>query len=142
MLRVMSFNIRNSSAADGRNAWTNRRDLWTATVRAFDSDLLGVQEVLADQYEHIREVFPDYKCAGVARDDGAERGERALILYRAARFEKLDGGDFWLSRNPDAPGSRSWGAGCVRICTWVRLLDRATDHQIVHANTHFDDRSA
>src|SRR5438105_5122510 len=103
-LRVMSFNIRNSGAPDGANHWTHRRLLCQSTVHRFDPDLLGAQEVLADQYDQLLEMFPDYQPVGVARDDGARRGEWAMILFRAARFEQLESGDFWLSRTPDVPG--------------------------------------
>jgi endonuclease/exonuclease/phosphatase family metal-dependent hydrolase len=59
-LRVMTFNIRNSGANDGANRWAHRRDLWAATVRAFDPHLLGVQEVLPDQHADLLRMFPDY----------------------------------------------------------------------------------
>ena len=141
-LRVMSYNIRNSHAKDGENHWKFRQEIWTASVRAFDPDLLGTQEVLADQYEDLRRLLPDYTVAGVARDDGARAGEWAAIFWRTARFEQLGTGNFWLSETPEKVGSRSWDAACVRICTWVRLRDRVTGRAFVFANTHFDHVSA
>jgi endonuclease/exonuclease/phosphatase family metal-dependent hydrolase len=137
-IRVMSFNIRNTGAPDGDNHWIYRKDLWAKTVRQFNPDLLGVQEVLADQYEYLGEQFPDYRFVGVAREDGIREGEWALILYRADRFEQLDAGNFWLSETPEIVGSRSWDAACVRICSWVKLRDKQSGHQLLHANTHFD----
>jgi endonuclease/exonuclease/phosphatase family metal-dependent hydrolase len=139
VLRVMSFNIRNSDAPDGQNHWTHRRDLWVQSVRAFDPDLLGVQEVLADQYDELHERFADYDFVGVARDDGARSGEWAAILFRRDRFERLAGGDFWLSLTPEVVGSKSWDSKHVRICTWVRLRDRQSRRVILFANTHLDD---
>ena len=141
-LRVMSFNIRNSAAHDGANHWKFRQEVVTATVRAFDPDLLGTQEVVADQYDDLQRIFPDYTMAGVARDDGARKGEWSAILFRTARFERLGGGDFWLSETPEKVGSISWNAACVRICTWVRLRDRVTGRAFLYANTHFDHQSA
>jgi endonuclease/exonuclease/phosphatase family metal-dependent hydrolase len=134
----MTCNIRNSGANDGANRWEFRRELWVDIVRKFDPDLLGVQEVLADQYDYLKEKFPDYTLSGVARDDGKRKGEWSLILYRTRRFEHLADGNFWLSRTPDVPGSKSWDSACCRLCTWVRLRDKQTDRGLIHANVHLD----
>ena len=136
--RVMSFNIRMSAVPDGPNHWNFRKDLWAQTVRAFDPDLMGLQEGVPDQYDHIVEIFPDYGPVGVARGDGVRQDEWALILYRRDRFEKIAGGDFWLSETPEIPGSKSWDSKHVRICTWALLNDRKTNRQLLHANTHMD----
>jgi endonuclease/exonuclease/phosphatase family metal-dependent hydrolase len=140
-LRVMSFNIRNSNARDGANHWNHRQEFFISTIRAFDPDLLGLQEVLADQHDQIIEAFGDYQAVGVARDDGAREGEWSMILFRKSRFEQTDGGTFWLSDQPEKAGSRSWDAACVRICSWARLRDRATGREFLFANTHFDHES-
>ena len=141
-LRVMCFNIRYSAARDTiENGWSNRKERVLATIRGFDPDLLGLQEVLADQYDSLRDLLPEYAAVGVARDDGAREGEWSAIFYRAARFTSLESGTFWLSEAPEKAGSSSWGAACVRICTWVKLRDRAKGMQFLHANTHFDHRS-
>jgi endonuclease/exonuclease/phosphatase family metal-dependent hydrolase len=136
----MSFNIRNTNAPDGPNHWVHRQNLWVDSVRAFDPDLLGLQEVWVDQHDQLRERFPDYRFVGVARDDGKRQGEWALILYRADRFEQLDAGDFWLSQTPSIVGSRSWDSKHVRICTWAKLHDLQSGRNILHANTHLDDQ--
>ncbi len=141
-LRVMSFNIRNSGASDGDNRWEMRTDAVLETIRDFKPDLLGVQEVLADQHEFLQKELPDYQMVGVARDDGARMGEWAAVLFRTERFELIDHGDFWLSETPDDVGSRSWDAACMRICTWARLHDRRTKTALLYANTHFDHQSA
>ena len=137
-LRVMSFNIRNSGARDGERNWKNRQELFSAAVRAFNPDLLGTQEVLADQYDDLHRMFPDYTMAGVAREDGKRKGEWAAILYWTDRFEVLASGNFWLSETPDVVGSKGWDAALARICTWVRLRDRITGRTFLQANVHFD----
>src|SRR5687767_10019712 len=43
-LRVMSFNIRYGTAKDGEDRWEKRKALLLKTIRAFDPDVLGVQE--------------------------------------------------------------------------------------------------
>jgi endonuclease/exonuclease/phosphatase family metal-dependent hydrolase len=139
-LRVMTFNIRNSDAKDGADHWEHRKELFAKTVRDFDPDLLGTQEVLVDQYDALGAMFSEYGVVGVARDDGKRAGEWSAIFYRKSRFDQLDAGNFWLSETPDEVGSRSWDAACTRICTWARLRDRASGKEFLYANTHFDHR--
>jgi endonuclease/exonuclease/phosphatase family metal-dependent hydrolase len=134
----MSFNVRYSAAQDGDNAWPRRVDLLFATIARFGPDLLGFQEVLADQHDAIVARLPDYDFVGVARNDGKRSGEWALVGFRKSRFTPVAHGNFWLSETPDVPGSKSWDAGQTRICTWVRLRDRATGRELLFANTHFD----
>lgn len=137
-VRVMSFNVRNSSAKDGANAWPKRGDFFFEVIAQFGPDLIGFQEVLADQHDEIERRMPDYGFCGVARDDGERKGEWALIGYRKARFTAVKQGNFWLSEHPEIPGSKSWDAALTRICSWVRLRDNASGREFFYANTHFD----
>ncbi len=138
-LRVMTSNVRNSGAPDGANAWPRRRDLWAGTVRAFAPDLLGVQEVLADQHDDLARLFPDYALHGVARDDGERDGEWALVMARRDRFDVLGSGTFWLGPDPAAVGVRAWDAAFhCRICSWATLHDRPAGRDLLFACTHLD----
>lgn len=141
-IRVMSFNIRYGTANDGENHWEKRREFLVETIKAYDPDLLGTQETLGFQRDFIADRLPGYEKLGVGRDDGAERGEMTALFFRRSRFEKLDGGHFWLSEKPDQPGSKSWDTSLTRMATWVKLRDRQkpTASPIVFINTHFDHR--
>ncbi len=143
-IRVMSFNIRYGTAKDGENRWENRREFLIETIRAFDPDLLGTQETLGFQRDFIAERLSGYENLGVGRDDGGEKGEMTALFFRKSRFEKLDGGHFWLSEKPDVPGSKSWDTSLTRMATWVRLRDkrRPSARPIIFINTHFDHRGA
>jgi endonuclease/exonuclease/phosphatase family metal-dependent hydrolase len=136
-IRVMSFNIRNSGAADGANAWEMRRELVLQTIANAAPDLLGLQEVLADQRAALMAALTGCAFAGVARDDGDRAGEWALIGYRPERFEMLEQGNFWLAAEPRQP-ALGWDAACVRLCSWARLVDRSSGQTILFANTHWD----
>lgn len=136
--RVMSFNIRNSRAQDGVNAWPQRTELLFATITRYDPDLIGFQEVLADQYDMLVARLPEYDFSGVARDDGDRKGEWSCVAYRKDRFTVVKKGDFWLSETPAVIGSKSWDAALTRLCSWVRLREIETDREYVFANTHFD----
>lgn len=82
-VRVMSFNIRMSAAADGVNGWTHRRAMLFQTVRAFQPDLVGFQEVLANQYDELIAQLPDYAFSGRARVDGQRKGSGLCSVFAA-----------------------------------------------------------
>lgn len=136
-LRVMSFNVRFRNMLDLANNWPHRRDLFIATVRRFDPDVLGTQEVRLSQRHEIDAALPEYGSFGVGRVDGGEQGEMCVIYYRESRFRKLDGGHFWLSRQPDQPGSRAWLEPLPRMVTWVKLEPRHGAEPFYFFNTHF-----
>lgn len=139
-VRVMSYNIRYGTANDGDNHWEKRKDFLIATIKAFDPDLLGTQETLGFQRDYLAAKLPGYEVLGVGRDDGRERGEMMALYFKRRRFEKLDGGHFWLSETPEQPGSKGWDSALPRMVTWVKLRDRqqANAKPLVFFNTHFD----
>lgn len=136
--RVMSFNIRNSGARDGANAWPKRRELFVQTIREFNPDLFGMQEVLPDQAAYMKEQMSDYGYVGVGRDDGKNKGEASPVMYKKSRFDVLDSGQFWLSETPEVPGSKGWDAALTRICSWVRLKDKTAGVTLMYLNSHWD----
>ena len=139
-VRVMSFNIRYGTANDGDNHWDKRKAFLAETVAAYDPDLLGTQETLAFQRDYLAEKLPGYGVSAAGRDDGKEKGEMAALYWRQDRFEKTDGGHFWLSDTPDTPGSKGWDAALPRVVTWVKLTDRKAPggKPVLFLNTHFD----
>ncbi len=141
-VRVMSFNIRFGTAADGENHWDKRKDFLAETIRAFDPDLLGTQETLADQRDFLARQLPGHEAFAAGRDDGKDRGEMAALFFRKDRFEKIDGGHFWLSDAPDKPGSKGWDAALPRVATWVKLRDRRDPAvlPVLFLNAHLDHR--
>jgi len=139
-LRVLSFNVRYDTEADGERAWHARRDLVASVVRFHRPDVVGLQEPLAHQFADLRERVPGYAWVGVGRLDGGTAGEFGPVGLRADRFDVRDDGAFWLSETPEAPGSVGWDADCPRMITWARARDRRTGGAFVAANTHFDHR--
>jgi len=141
-LRVMSFNIRYGTADDGENHWKHRKEFLVETIRNFNPDLLGTQETLAAQRDELAAALPAFELLAAGRDDGADRGEMMALYYARDRFEKLDGGHFWLSESPEIAGSKSWDSSLPRMVTWVQLRDRRQPlaRPILFLNTHFDHR--
>lgn len=140
-LRVMSFNIRYGLAKDGDNSWPKRDSFVADVVRDFDPDLLGIQEAMGFQADFLKQKLPEWKYIGASRDANKD-GEQCGIFVRAARFQVLKHGQFWLSENPDLKYSKSWDSSLPRIATWVQLQDKVTERQLLYLNTHFDHRGA
>src|SRR5690348_9313025 len=87
-LRVMTFNIRYGTAADGENHWDKRKEWLVQTIKAFDPDLLGTQETLGFQRDYLAQNLSGYGVVGVGRDDGKEQDEMMALYYRDSRFGK------------------------------------------------------
>lgn len=138
-LTAISFNIRNGRANDGDNSWPRRRPLVSQLIRDYAPDILGLQEAFRFQLDELAEDVPGYSEVGEGRAGGT-KDEYSAILYRAARFDLLDSGTFWLSETPDVV-SRHWGHHHYRVCTWAHLKDIATGEALYVFNTHFDHQS-
>ncbi len=138
-LEVMTFNVRYGLAADGDNAWLNRRDLVFEVMQG-DWDFIGLQEALVFQIEEIVEALPEYSVLYRTREADPEAGEACAILYRTSRWRLDDqrSGTFWLSETPEVPASKSWDSSLPRVATWG--VFRSDEVDLLVANTHFDHR--
>lgn len=137
ILTAMTFNIRLDLTSDGANAWANRKTMVADLIRHEEPAVLGLQEVLLHQKKDLEAALSAYTFVGVARDDGAEKGEFSPLAFRRDRFTLLESGTFWLSPTSSVPG-KAWDAALPRIATWAVLVDRATGQRIAALNTHFD----
>ncbi len=135
---VMSFNIRFGGAMDPPSVWVDRRERLLATVKAYDPDILGVQEAILGQVKYLRDEMTGHVFFGAGRDNGKLAGEMCAIYYKRDRFLRIGGGHFWLSEKPDEPGSFGWDAAYPRMVSWLRLRDKTDDSTLFVANTHFD----
>ncbi|BET69160.1 endonuclease/exonuclease/phosphatase family protein [Opitutales bacterium ASA1] len=138
-LGLMTFNIRLDLASDGPDAWPNRKDFVTDVIDGARVEIVGLQEALQHQLDHVVSTLPRFASAGEARG-GAGKDEYSAVLYDAEGLQLLESRTFWLSDTPDVP-STSWGNRHLRICTWVRLRDRETGTCLHVFNTHLDHES-
>lgn len=136
-LTVMTLNMRYDNPEDGANNWRFRRERIAELIRSEAVDLLGTQEVLANQFDDLQALLPGYRAVGVGREDGARAGEFNAVFFRSDRFELLDSGVFWLSENPETPGSKGWDGACERLATWTVLRDKS-GRGLLFINTHLD----
>jgi endonuclease/exonuclease/phosphatase family metal-dependent hydrolase len=135
-VRVLTWNIQyGSDQGADPNGWPERKVLLRKALEDERPEVLCVQEALAGQLEFLDSVLPKHSREGVGRDDGRKAGEHCAIYWDGRRFERLDGGTFWLSETPDKPGP-AWGEQYNRICTWVRLKDKASGRTLRVFNLH------
>lgn len=137
-LVVMTMNMRYDNPEDGENNWRFRRERIAAMLREQAPDVFGTQELLANQYDDLGALLPDYRSVGVGREDGDRAGEFNAVFFRADAFELLDSGTFWLSEEPERPGSKGWDGACERLATWVVLRRGGDGREFLFINTHLD----
>ena len=117
----MTYNIRLDLESDGPDRWAARRDQFVGQIAFVRPDILGLQEVLANQRADLKQGLPDYEFVGVGRDDGKSGGEFSSLAVNRASFRIASWGNFWLSHTPDRP-SKGWDASYIRIATWAHLV--------------------
>ncbi len=137
--RVLTYNIRLDTTADGVNQWGKRKQRVADLLRKEAPSVFGVQEALYNQMTDLQALMPDYAWYRAGRDDGKTKGEFSAIFYQKKYLVAQDSGTFWLSETPTVPGSKSWDAAITRVCSWVKLgvKDRNSQSFFVF-NTHFD----
>jgi endonuclease/exonuclease/phosphatase family metal-dependent hydrolase len=136
-IKVMTLNVRYDNPRDSINAWPERASQVCSFIIKERPDILGMQEVLLNQYKVLDSVLTEYTSIGVGRDDGARAGEMNPVFFRKERFDMVRTITFWLSETPDIPGSKGWGASLPRIVTWMELVDKNNHNHFFYFNTHF-----
>lgn len=134
----MSYNIRYKNSNDGKDIWENRQI--SVAKQIAQCDLVGLQEVVLDQMNDIKQSTPELQWYGVGRNDGKTDGEMAPIGWRTSLFREKEKGTFWLSESPKVVGSKGWDAALPRIASWVLLEAIESGDQFYFLNTHFDHR--
>ncbi len=114
--RVASSNLMAPAGpflAWGRRAWELGELLSKSTP-----DLLGTQEATPEAIEALRAHLPNHQVIGRGRwADGS--GIQCAAFFRRDRFEVIESHHFWLSHQPEKPGSKLPGMGSARVATCV-----------------------
>ncbi len=135
--RVMSFNIRGANHDDGVNSWPRRAALNIEVIQRAAPDIIGFQEYETGNQREYDRYLTDYAYeAGpaLARESDSG-GYHCAIYWRARRFERMNGGAFFLNSKPAEYGL-DWGMGHGRGLHWMTLRDRRDGAAFVFANTH------
>lgn len=135
--RVMTYNIRLDTPADGPNRWDRRRDLLVSQLHLLRPDIAGFQEVVPGQLADLEAALPGHARIGGGRDGDGTAGEASPLFVSRAAFAVRAQGQFWLSPTPDKT-SRGWDAAFPRIVTYAHLRRRADGARLLVLNTHWD----
>lgn len=138
VLKVMTYNVRYDNPEDGENNWHKRKAEVFNMLKEQNCDLIGTQEVLANQLADFNAALTDYDYVGIGREDGVDKGEFSAIFFKKDRFNVLEKGNFMLSETPEVFGSKGWDGACERIASWARLQDKETLKEVFFINTHLD----
>lgn len=134
---VMSYNLRYFNPLDlGKQNWFYRAKLTTEDVADIQPDIIGYQEVTWVHQGYLEKVMEGYDSV-VAYRDNFILSEGCPIFYRTDKYEKINGGSFWISETPDEM-TKIEGAEHYRICVWIVLEDKVTGERISVFNAHLD----
>ena len=150
--RLMSFNIRESTAEVAGNEWTRRQ---AAVYRMFEDvqpDIVAFQELRREQYKYLFEKFgtkytfftyakdgkiASGRVADITDDTSfANSGQRQAYMIKTSMFEMLEWGRYWFSETPDK-SSYSWDAGTPKLTLWLKMKVKSTGKEFWIFNTHF-----
>jgi endonuclease/exonuclease/phosphatase family metal-dependent hydrolase len=137
LIRVVTWNIhcgQDQGPPWKRFDWPVRKHALRTALDEARPDILCVQEATPEQVAFLEGALPGHHRVGVGRD-GEAGGEHCAIFYDPRRFEELGGDTFWLEEPIDQPRAGS-ALDVKRICTWVRLRDRASGRTLRVYNTH------
>jgi len=142
-LMVMTFNVLCSFCDNTFDPWDERVPYMADTIARHSPDLIGLQEIaFPEEVDDLLAANPDYAAIfyGI---DGEPPYPDATIFYRAATFEPIEHGFYWLSPTPDEPMSTGFADGfqLARLVTWAVLRRTSDDAELLFATTHFDNNS-
>jgi endonuclease/exonuclease/phosphatase family metal-dependent hydrolase len=139
--KLMTFNIRGCFPTNTEaNFWENRAELNVATIQKQSPDLIGFQEVQADNLktyaQHLRGYERHLGPRTIIEEDDAFTMVNA-IFWKPERFEAIESGGFYLSKTPEK-WSSDWESVFVRGATWVILRCVQSGAELLYVNTHLD----
>jgi endonuclease/exonuclease/phosphatase family metal-dependent hydrolase len=152
-LKILTVNVRLSTAKDGKDAWAVRRDALADVIRKVPYDFIGGQEVVinpkdeVNQFQFLSAKLPEYRAIYRSREKSEESGEGTPVFYRKDRWEtdEKDNGVYWLSDTPNVPGSITWKgqSNCPRVVTGGLFYEKGGDGKrtgksVYVYSTHFD----
>lgn len=143
-VRVLTANIRFPLDRDNGSGdeWSVRKDLCCEVLAAQDADIICIQEGRQAHLPALGKTFRNFEYYDFqmpSDEEGRTKLEPAnAIFWRSDRFEKLDGGGYWLSPTPEITRSKFKESASTRYVTWVLLKDRNAGRELMVWNTHLD----
>lgn len=140
-MRVMTFNLRFETAADGIYQWKYRKEIVLDTIWAYQPELLGTQEGTVPQLDYLATHLTGYKPF-ISHRDTDPTCQYSTIFYRPDQIISGPGEEFWLSKTPTVHRSKNWGSAFPRMVTFGRFREVNREQWFYFADTHLDHISA
>lgn len=143
-IKVMSFNMRTSTANDGINAFSCRKDKIRAMLSTEAPDIIGFQEITPEMHDFLVDILDDYYTVGAGRGSVYD-GESSLIAFKKRDFQLISCDTVMLSYTPKVPGSVYEGSDqstCPREFVKAFLKHREADEPFYFYNVHTDHKGA
>ena len=144
---ICNYNIRyyNGSSDEnntGNRSWLVRKEKVFQMITQHDMDVCGIEEITKKQSPDFITTLLEYEYVGYGRDNGKENsanggGEQTGVLYKKAKYVKLDQGRFFLSNTPEKV-SKLKDSSYNRMVMWVKLKVRGSEEVFYFFATHFD----
>lgn len=127
---ILTYNLKNGAM---RDFWNERKPRMVEVIQDIAPTFFGTQEGFDWQLKELDDALLHYDMIGAGREaDGS--GEFAAIFIDRRVVSVEDSGNFWLSSEPDTPGSIIENDHLPRVATWARL--RIGDVSLLYINTH------
>lgn len=137
-MKIVTFNIRCDYGQDGNNNFSFRKSIILDKINKEEPDIICFQEVLPHVAVWLKDNLHDYYVIGCGRDEKLEN-EQMSIAYNKLKFDLIEMETFWLSNNPNIPGSRyETQSECPRTCTVALFRETETKEVFRVYNTHLD----
>jgi len=136
-----TFNLRAIQFPDLRSKWSKRCKLIADMIESSGASVVGVQEMLPVMKRDLKKMLGGYSFIGCGRSFKPSKnilhGEHTDLLAKRSvkcRYNET----FWLSREPDKPGSRLFASVFPRICTVADFEVNPSEGIVRVYNTHLD----
>lgn len=137
-MKIVTFNIRGDFGIDAENNFPHRKPLILNKIQQEQPDVIGFQEVLPHVQRWLRDSLTGYTVVGCGRN-ADYTGEAMTLAIRNATAELLGLEVFWLSPQPDQPGSRyAHQSDCPRTCAYALVNVQGMGCPVRVYNTHLD----
>lgn len=139
---VGCYNIRFINDGDtGETAWASRKEYVAKTITDNNYDIIGINEMRSGQQRNdMLSMLPEYTFVGWGSDSATDSlsGTVNSVLFRTDKFELLDEGHFFLSKNIERP-QISWDCSTnKRLTVWAKLKVKETGEILFYFITHLD----
>lgn len=139
-LKIMSFNMRCSTAKDGINSFDYRKPQIINMLSSEQPDIIGFQEITPYMRDWIIETFTDYYAVGAGRGVGYE-SEAPLVAFKKSDMQLISCDTVMLSTTPAVPGSiyeNTDQSTCPRAYAKVFLKHKKIEKPFYFYNVHTD----